>query len=175
MKKILLILIILTFVSCSKTEIEPQIIEFTHHETDYYFLKDNPIDYYFDNVYVRHDDSMPSINEQAILYDDAWKAEMEYACDVLISNFSNDANKELFIKSQQAYLDYVDNELSIMHSLFYAMSESAEFMGYGSNFVYESQTYRADMYKLKCNKLYEYVWTIKGEVEFHFTGGTNYP
>jgi Uncharacterized protein conserved in bacteria len=152
-------LLAIALMSCTAVAIPstPPVTDFDVEVTQrLFFLQNNPVDYYFDNEYALFNDSQSAMNDYAIAYANAWKAEMVYAYETVLATLSDDFNRELFIQSQQSFTDYVDSEMEFMRPF------------YGSNYIMEAYTFKADMYKSRCNKLYEYVDIIFGEIVFYY-------
>lgn len=84
-----------------------------------------------------------------------------------MDNLSDENNKNSLEHSQTLFTEYVKNEIDFMYKTFYASKDTSEYNGYGNNYFYEAPGYEAELYKSRCNKLYEYIEIIKGEIHFY--------
>lgn len=156
-KILVLIPLIFLLPNCAATQVYIPVHNYTPY---YYYLTDNPVDDYFNNEYERYNDSASAIADEAMAYADAWKLEMEHAYSIIRDNLTDPINIELLEKSLITFDEYVNSELDIMATTFNSMYNDHEYPVYGSNISYELQLYRAELYKVRCNKLYEYVSVI---------------
>ena len=130
----------------------------------------NPIDDFFkQEIYPNSGSTTVEINVNAMLYRDAWKAEMDNAHEMLLSR-AHEELKGYIEASQEQFITFCETEIEVAKSMFSDgyETESGGHVFYGSGAPANGNYAVAKLYKQRTFDLFYYLANIGEDIAFAF-------